>query len=206
MKILIGATIHICKDYAMERWLQNVAELQQQTPSDLFLVDNSPGTEYVEKVKSYCVKYEIKNYKIVHIELPPEQGKFERVGRSREIIRQYILSHDYDAWFSWDCDQIIPTDALDKMVKMMQADGFMIINPNKWTREVPDLPNADFGVCLIARECLEKYGFMVEFGTDPEMPKTWETGEAWFKTRVLRDGGSYIELYGTIRPIYHLNE
>jgi len=135
MKILIGTPIHICKDYAMERWLQNVAELQQQTPADFFMVDNSPGTEYVEKIKGYCAKYGITDYKIEHLELPPEQGKFERVARAREAIRKEIISHDYDAWFSWDCDQIIPSDALDKMVNMMKADGYMIINPNKWTRE-----------------------------------------------------------------------
>ena len=41
MKILIGTPIHEVKDYAMERWLENVAKLQEVTPCDLLLVDNS---------------------------------------------------------------------------------------------------------------------------------------------------------------------
>lgn len=204
-KILIGATIHICKDYSMKQWLQNVAKLQQQTPADFLMVDNSPSSDYIEKVKGYCAKYEIKNYRIIHIELPSGQGKFERIARSREIIRQEILSRDYDVWFTWDCDQIIPTNTLDKLVAIMKAGDYMMVNPNKWNREVPSDPNIDFGCSLIKRECLEKYGFILEFGTDPDMPNSWEPGEAWFRKQVLRGGGSYINVYGIINPIYHLN-
>ncbi len=203
MKILIGTPIHQVKDYSMERWLKNVSKLSY--PADLLMVDNSPGTNYMEKVKGYCKKYGIKNYKIVHIELPPEQEIHERVARSREIIRQELLSHDYDAWFTWECDQIIPTSALDELVGMMKTGDFMMVNHNGWGRGNPDIANTDFGVSLIKRECLEKYGFILDFGTDPNMPNTWETGENWFRKRVLRDGGSYIEVYGVIKPIYHLD-
>jgi len=187
----------------MERWLQNVSKLEY--PADFFMVDNSPGLNYVEKVKWYCAKYGITNYKIEHLELSQEQGKFERVARSREIIRREFLSKDYDAWFAWDCDQIIPLDALGKLVQLMEEGNYMMVNPNKWNREVPDDPNIDFGCALIKRECLEKYGFILEFGTDPDMPNSWEPGEAWFRKRVLRGGGNYINVYGIINPIYHLD-
>lgn len=207
MKVLIGTPIHICKDYAMERWLDNVAKLQQETPTDLLLVDNSPGTDYVEKVKEYCEKYGIKNYKIKHIELPPGQEVYERVARSREIIRQEILSKDYDAWFTWECDQIIPVDALNRLVKLMKEGNFMMINPNNWARWTdPPQYNTDFGFSLIKRECLEKYGFILQFGTDPEMPDSWQPGEAWLKKRILRGGGNFLEIYGVIEPVLHLNE
>jgi hypothetical protein len=205
LKILIGTPIHICKDYAMERWLENVAKLRQQTPADLLLVDNSPGLDYVEKVKGYCEKYGVKNYKIEHLELPQEQEKFERVARSREVIRREFLSKDYDAWFAWDCDQIIPIDALGKLAQLMEEGDYMMVNPNKWNREIPGDPNIDFGCALIRRDSLEKYGFILEFGTDPDMPNSWEPGEAWFRKRVLRGGGKYINVYGVINPIYHLD-
>jgi len=209
MKILIGTPIHQCKDYCMERWLENVAKLQLEHPADLLLVDNSPGLDYIEKVKSYCAKYGVTNYKIEHLELPLEQEKFERIGRAREIIRQELLAKNYDVWFSWECDQIIPTNALDKLIKLMKArpgGDFMMVNHNNWIREFPNLPNTDFGVALIKRECLKKYGFLLEFGSDPEMPLTWEPGETWFRQRVLKGGGSYLEVEGVISPIYHLNE
>ena len=118
MKILIGTPIHQVKDYAMERWLENVSKLEYQT--DLLLVDNSPGTDYVEKVKGYCAKYGITNYRIEHLEINPELSVSEIIGRSTEIIRQEVLSHDYDAWFSWECDQLIPNNALRELIKMME--------------------------------------------------------------------------------------
>ncbi len=199
MRVLIGTPIHESKDYAMERWLENVAKLQHDHPADLFMVDNSPGTQYMEKVEMYCAKHGITNYKIEHIELPPEQDKYERIARSREVIRNYFLAHDYEAWFTWECDQIIPINTLDKLIAIMKEGKYTMVNPNKWARENPTISNTDFGCCLIKREALEKYGFL-------NPPGSWETGEAWFKSRVLHGGGSYIDVYGVIDPIYHLDK
>lgn len=201
MKILIGTPIHQIKDYCMERWLKNVAKLQLEYPSDLLLVDNSPGLDYVEKVKGYLKKYKVQNYKIDHLEIHQED-RSERIGRSREIIRQYILSQDYDAWFSWESDQIIPSNTLTKLVKIMEAGNYMMVHPNAWSRESQGEPMADFGVCLIRRWCLEEYGFLLEY---PNMRDCWHGGEVWFKKQVLKGGGSYIEIYGIIGPIYHLD-
>ena len=203
MKVLIAAPIHESKDYSMERWLENIS--RQEHPADLLMVDNSPGTEYMKKVEMYCAKHGITNYEIIHLELPIEQKKHERVARSREIIRQYFLKHDYDAWFVWECDQIIPVNTLDNLIKIMQQENYMMVNPNKWAREDSTVPNTDFGVSLIKREALGKHNFILEFN-DPETPDTWETGESWFKTQVLKNGGSYIDVYGIIDPIYHLNQ
>ena len=202
MKVLIGAPIHQIKDYATERWLENVSKLQLEYPADLLLVDNSPGLGYVEKVRGYCEKYGVTNYKIKHLDINQNQPVAERIGRSREIIRQEVLSLDYDAWFSWESDQIIPTDALAKLVKVMEVGNYMMIPPNSWARVLPGEPDANFGVCLIRRTCLEKYGFLLEYSN---MPDCWHGGEAWFKKQVLRGGGNYIEAYGLIKPIYHLD-
>jgi len=204
MRVLIGTPIHICKDYAMERWLENVAKLQRQTPADLLLVDNSPGLDYAEKLKGYCEKYGVKNYQIMHLEF--NQGmsrdeKDERIEGAQEMVRQYVLSHNYDAWFSWECDQIIPADSLDKLVKLMIAGNFMVVAHNSWARNNPNESNPDMGITLIKKECLEKQGFLTKPGA-----KRWQGGEAWFKERVLRGGGSYIDVYGLINPVYHLKE
>lgn len=202
MKILIGTPIHISKDYAMERWLQNVSRLKH--PADLFLVDNSPGLDYMEKVRKYCSKYRVKNYKIIHIDF--DQGistdeKDRRIEASQELIRKEILSHDYDAWFSWECDQIIPADALDKLINLMKSGNLMVVTHNSWARNNPDEFNADMGVALINRECLKKHGFLPKRGS----PRR-QGGAAWFKERVFREGGNYLDVYGVIKPIYHLNK
>jgi len=204
MKILIGTPIHICKDYCMERWLENVSKLEY--PADFMMVDNSPGLEYVEKVKGYCTKYGIKNYKIEHLELPMEQGVFERVARSREIIRQEVLSHDYDAWFSWECDQLIPTNSLGKLVDIIKSGNFQIVEVNSWAREFPDEPNTDGGVALFKRELLERHSFILESRTVLGVPSAWETGEAKFREQAIKNGGGYVKVYGVISPIYHLDK
>ena len=206
MRVLIGTPIHESKDYSMERWLQNVAELISVSPADLLLVDNSPNPSYVEKVKAYCQKYGIKNYQIKYLSLPPEQEKFERIARSREVIRHQILSGDYDAWFCWECDQIIPNNSLGKLINIMKDGNYLLVNPNKWQREAPDQHNYDFGCALIKREALEKYGFILNSNTDPQMPNTYELSEYWFKTRISRDGGRFAQVDGIIDPIYHLDK
>lgn len=206
MKILIGAPIHESKDYAMARWLKNVTQLTRKTPADLFMVDNSPGLSYVEQVRSYCQQYGITNYQIKHLELPPDQEKFERLARCREVIRQAILIGDYDAWFSWENDQIIPVNALDKLVAIAKSGNFSIVSHNNWTRQIPNLPNYDWGVTLISRQALAKYSFILDFGTDPDMPQTYEPSETWFRKQVVRDGGGYLEIEGLINPIYHLDK
>lgn len=202
-KILIGTPIHQSKDYAMERWLQNVAKLQQEYPADLLLVDNSPNLEYVEKVAGYCRKYAIQNYKIDHLDIGDLQTRDEKIARSREIIRQEILNQGYDAWFSWESDQIIPSNTLTRLVKIMEAGNYMMVHPNSWSRMDTTEPDADFGICLINYQPLEKYTFLLD---TPELRNSWAAGEAWFKRQVIAGGGSYIEVYGLIKPITHLNE
>lgn len=202
LKVLIGTPIHQIKDYCMERWLENVSKLQKVTPAHLLLVDNSPGFEYLEKVKGYCKKYGIKDFEIVHIDVHQENGIDERIGRSREVIRQYLLANDFDAWFSWESDQIIPPNTLTVLKRIMLAGNYLMINPNAWSRENPNEPEADFGSCLIDKKALEKYGFLLDY---PDMRNCWHGGELWFKKQVIKGGGSYIEIYGIIKPILHLS-
>lgn len=203
MKILIGTPIHEVKDYSMERWLENVSKLLQEYPADFLMVDNTHSTDYIETVKGYCKKYGIENYKLVHIDVHKESNADERIGRSREVIRQEILTHDYDVWFSWECDQIIPVNTLTILVTLMKKGNYTMIHPNSWAREIPGEPNAAFGCCLIKRDALEKYGFLLEYF---DMPNCWHGGDVRFKKQVLKGGGNYIEIYGIIDPIYHLNE
>lgn len=202
MNILIGTPIHECKDYAMERWLENVSKLEY--PADFLMVDNSPGLEYVEKVKGYCAKYGITSYNIEHLEINQAQGADERVGRSREIIRQEILSKKYDAWFSWESDQIIPPNTLDRLVQLMEKGNFAMVSQGSWSRKNPGSPENELGCALIKRVCLEKYSFLLE--TYWDLTRSWHAGARWFKSRLLKDGGNYVEVHGVINPIYHLDE
>jgi hypothetical protein len=211
MKILIGTPIHQLKDYCLERWLENVANLRQAYPSDLIMVDNSPGLDYVEKVKGYCQKLRISDYRIEHLDIAQgesvsksvDEQIHERVARSQEIIRQFALSGDYDAWFSWECDQIIPVNALAKLIEIMQKGNYMMVNHNCWDKNVPDGLCFDWGVTLVSKAYLKKYGFLLEYGTDPE-PDSWYNAQAWYRKRLKRDGSHFIDLINVISPILHL--
>ena len=206
MKILIGTPIHISKDYSMERWLENVSKLKY--PADFFMVDNSPGLDYVEKVKGYCKKYGIKNFKIDHFEIDQNLGPDIRIERSQEIIRQEILSKNYDAWFSWECDQIIPTNALNKLVRLMKAGDFMMVVHNSGARWDPNIHNTNMGVTLIKRECLEKNWFLPKKNgrISFDVSDSYNVHDPIFKKRVLAKGGNYLEVFGVIKPIYHLDK
>lgn len=201
MKVLIGTAINESNNYAMERWLENVATLEY--PADLFLVDSSPCLYYMETVRGYLEKYGIKNYELKHIDIPEFQPWAEKTGRSWEVIRQHILANDYGAWFSWASDRIIPPNTLTKLVDIMGAGNYTMVHPNSQSRGNPIEPTVDFGICLIGRWCLERYGFSLD---GPGMPDCWAQSETWFKKQVLKGGGSYIELYGVIGPFFRVDD
>jgi len=206
MKILIGTPIHICKDYCMERWLECVSKLEYL--ADLLMVDNSPDESYVEKVRGYCLKYGIIKYRLAHVEVNQEPGVLgvnERISQSREIIRREILSKGYDAWCTLECDVIVPPNALGELVKLIG--DYDEVNHSYPRRDNSNKVLVDFGVSLVKREALQKYGFIGQYGDcDSEMPGFMHGGERWFMERILRGGGSFIAVHGIIKPIYHLNE
>ncbi len=212
MKILIGTPINEIKDYSMERWLKNVSRLQLEYPTDLFLVDNSPGLAYIEKVKGYCVKLGLTNYKIVHIEIPPnlDESTIRSLGieASQETIRQEVFSKGYDAWFSWECDQIIPADALNKLVELAQRGNYMMVIHNSWARTDANEFNPDMGVTLIKKEALEKGWFLPKRNgkISLDLLDMYDVNYVMFKRRVLERGGNYIAAYGIVDPIYHLDK
>lgn len=197
MKILIGTPIHEIKDYCMEQWLTNVAKLQEQTPADLLLVDNSPGLDYIKKVKKYCEKYGVKNYKILHLNLEQSMevyAKCRRIDACHERISKEVSRGKYDAWFSWECDQIIPATTLSELVKIMQIGNFMMVIHNSWTRQNDRIPNFDMGCTLLSRKALELQSFIKDNDEDE-----------CFKEKILAKGGNYVQITGLLRPIYHLD-
>ena len=213
MRVLIGTPIHQIKDYCMERWLENVARLMKAYPTaDLLMIDNSPNMKYLEKVDSYCSKLEIMNYKIEHFdiknpEINPDLLRSVNVEVAQEMIRRKILEGGYDAWFSWECDQIIPLDTLEKMVQLMKDGNYMMVVVNSWARGIPGEFNTNMGVTLINKESLERSWFLPDKNGEIslDLADFYNVDETMFKKRILRSGGNYVEIYGVIEPIYHLN-
>lgn len=203
MKILIGTPIHQCKDYCMERWLKSVSKFTY--PHDFLMVDNSPDASYLEKVKRYCKKFGLTNYKLVHIDVDQGLCVDGKISYAREIIRQEIITKGYDAWCSLECDVIAPPNALNELVKLIG--NYTEVNHFYPSRKNPDDMLYGFGLSLIKKEALLKYGFINEYGfCDPEIPICFHGGESWFMRRISRNGGKYISVSGIIQPIYHLDK
>lgn len=203
MKILIGTPIHISKDYAMERWLQSLSNLDY--PFDLLMVDNSPNSEYLKKIHEYCKKYGVTNYKLVHIDVDRDAVLDERLAESREIIRKAVLDKDYDAWLSLECDVIVPSNTLTKLICLI--DDYWMVSHAYPARSIPNETNAELGICLVKRQALAKLGFANQYGyIDPLRPKSWCGNDVWFIRRIERSSeGKHINVGGIIKPIYHLN-
>lgn len=211
MKILIGTPIHVLKDYSMLQWLENVRELRKVYPCDLLMIDNSPNQDYMEKVAKYCHQLGITDYKLEYFEIAQgdliaksaDEQIHERVARCQEVIRKYILEHDYDAWFAWECDQLIPVTALNTLINIMQKGKYMLVNHNCWDKNVPGGLCFDLGVSLMSRACLQKYSFLLEFGHEPE-PDTWFNAHAWYRKRLRVNNDPFIDVSGVISPILHI--
>lgn len=206
MRILIATPIHQLKDYCMERWLESVSKLLKVSTADFLMVDNSPGTDYLKKIKSYCKKYGLTNYKLVHIDIDPRSTLDEKLAKSREVIRQEVLNNGYDAWFSWECDIIIPPNALIRLVDIIK--NFWMISHAYPNRIDPTRINAELGITLIKRRVLEEFSFLHSYGhVDPLQPNCVYGSDVWFSTWMQRNHGEkYNHVYKIIKPIYHLNE
>lgn len=212
MKVLIGTPIHESKEYCIERWLQNVAQVRAVYPADFLMIDNSPNKDFMLKVHAYCKKNNMTDYKLEHFEvtnanLEPDKARNVNVEISQELLRQAALRGNYDAWFSWECDQIIPNDTLQKLVQIIKKEACAMLVVNSWSRTVPGELNANMGVTLLSREALQK-GWFLPFKKGQvsfDVKDFYNVDETLFKKRLLQNGGNYIELYGVIKPIYHLD-
>jgi len=207
-RILIGVPVHISKDYALDRWLKSVSELSYKA-EELFLVDNSPSeTKYYEKLKA-LVPQVVKNIKvsIIHIDIDEKYtDPEERVSFAREEIRKKVLNEGFDWWFSWECDTIAPPDVLDKLLKF--GDDFKLIHHTSPLRQEPTMSFENtFGISLVHRDLLIKYGFLYQWGrVDPFMPKCYHGADSWFNRRVLRGGDAFTEITGLVKPVAHLDK
>lgn len=213
MRILIGSPVHQIKEYCIERWLHNVQQVRNEYPADFLMIDNTEGDTFVEKIQATCeknkyTKYSIEHFEVVNAQLAPDKARHVNVEISQELLRQATLRGKYDAWFSWECDQIIPADTLKKMVRISKKQPSDMLVVNSWSRTDPNELNANMGITLLNRSALQKAWFLPfqEGQVSFDLKDFYNVDETLFKKRLLKAGGTYIELYGVIAPILHLDK
>lgn len=200
LRVLIGTPVNKVKDYSLDRWIHSIS--LSTYPADLLLVDSSDDITYIKRLESVCIKYEIKNFKIIHIEIPTDANLDERLSKAREVIRQEILRGNYDAWFSWESDVLAPPETIKKLVDLL-GDNWMVshIYP---ARDNPEGFNQELGLTLISRSALEKIGFINEFGfIDKDMPDVYFSSDSRF-IRQIDLNQKHVNVGGIIKPIFHL--
>lgn len=103
----------------MKRWLKSVSEIKPSCEWKLLMVDNSQNPDWYKKVHEYCKELNFTNYELIHLPDMKDGDDFEaeRLAFSREIIREKLLNESYDYFWSWECDIICPTGALDYLLK-----------------------------------------------------------------------------------------
>ncbi len=189
MRVLIGSPIFESKNYDLDEWLKSVSKIKY--PADILIADCSANPKYIDKIKSYCQKYKLKNYKIMHIYVGRWQPADEKFGRLREVIRKETIAGGYDAWLNWQCNYILPPNCLYKLVEVMEIGNYALVSHVPLLKSVSP-PIHQLGVDLIKKETLERYGFLIDY---PDMRRnSWTENGLWLKKRALRDGGKCIEL------------
>jgi len=121
MKILIGAPIHEIKNYSIKRWLSSVQNIrcEQNVSYHLLMVDNSQNPEWYKKVHEYCKELNFTNYTLIHLSnmKDGESWEAERLGFSRELLRETVIKESYDYLWSWECDILCPPETLTYLLK-----------------------------------------------------------------------------------------
>ena len=155
-KVLVACPTHISKEYSFQKWIDVVKNLTYPN-YDIFVVDNSPNGEMVEKYGSQIP--------MVHLKVDSED-RLVRINKSMEVIRQKFLNGNYEKWFNLECDVIPETDILDILMKFKEADWVGHAYP---IRERGDdiQVSSGIGCSILSRRVVEDWDFsMVDESPD----------------------------------------
>lgn len=110
-KILVACPNHIVKEYAFQRWIDNVKSLTYPN-IDILVVDNSPNSsDFMNRYKSQIP--------MIHIDTQGvEDLVVLRLNLSYEAIRLAFLAGDYGRLMIIESDIIPPLDIIEKMLSL----------------------------------------------------------------------------------------
>lgn len=122
-KVFIGTPIHVRKDYCMQQFMHAVNSIDYPEFHHC-VVDNSPTANYVNDIKTL---YNTPKRSFFRVETADESLKgdssHKRLVASYTIMRDQFLATDYEFFMTLECDVMIPSDGLKKLV---EADKDMI--------------------------------------------------------------------------------
>ncbi len=197
IKILIGTPIRDIKSYSMDAWLESVKE--QDIIADLYMVDNSDAPDFYRK-------YKRKGYDVDRIEYPAGRNDDDRLSRSREMIRKRFIKGNYDIWFSWECDIILPKNTYSYLSNFLN--DFDIINHDYPSREHPDEQIGGIGCTIVKKWVMDAISFTAYGGYGqcyPKNPNCYYGNEGLFFTLAVENGAKALTIHNKL-DIKHLAE
>jgi hypothetical protein len=185
-KVLVACPTHLVKDYAMQRWIDNVKALSYPH-YDILLVDNSPNGEMVEKYGDQVPMIKLDTTGI-------EGRAITRINRSMELIRQHFLEGDYTHWMDIEIDVIPQKDVIELFLGYK---GDWISHAYPARGDDISLAQQGIGCSLLSRRLLENFDWKdAEDNTTPD-------GWLWDRVRPHAYDYPTTELWGYL-TIEHL--
>lgn len=194
-KILVCCPTHRVKEYAFQRWIDNIKSLTYPNydPNyDVLVVDNSPDDSYVKKWGNQVPMIYLPNTD----QDPQRRG--ERICASMAVIQKYFLEGNYTHWMNIEADNIPPKDVIETLLKYGQ-DADWISHCYQATPE-HDTVQQGIGCSLLSRRLMTDFDWSKQADTPDS--------ELWnFAKPTVRKSGEYktVELWG-IMKVEHLKE
>ncbi len=189
-KVLVACPTHEVKEYAFQRWIDNVKNLTYPN-YEVLVVDNSPNEDYL---KRWGDKIPMK-----HIEVTQDPQKMGvRICQSMAVIRQHFLEGDFDWWMNIEADNIPPSDVIETLLKYGHVAD--------WTSHCyPAWPGSGtleqgIGCSLLSRRLMEDFDWSK--ASDSPDAELWD-----FAKPKIRTDNKYrtVELWNVMK-VEHLKE
>ncbi len=165
-QILVGTSVHRCKEYSFQRWIDRVKELTYPGVANILAVDNSADDYMVDKYGA-----QVPMLHLIGMDQSP-QAAHRRITRSMVAIQKTFLAGDYTHWFNLECDVIPPVDIIETMLYWgRDSDWIAFSYPN---RDSPSDCQQGIGCALLSRRLLEAFDL-----NEADSPDAW----LWEKVR-----------------------
>ncbi len=152
-KVLVACPTHEMKEYAFAEWLECVQNLSYPN-YDIFVVDNSPTTDFYERWKD-----KVPMVHITGVGNNLQDDICQRIAASMEVIREKFLAGNYYKWFNLESDVLCPTNAIELMIDWGR-DTDWIAHQYPARGGDQDLSvQSGIGCTLLSRKIMENYSF-----------------------------------------------
>jgi SAM-dependent methyltransferase len=186
-RILVACPTADVKEYSMQRWIDNVAQLTYPN-IEVLMVDNSPSEDFIKRWQD---KVPMQRIDVTGI----EERSITRINRSMEHIRQYFLKGDYTHWMDIESDVIPEPQVIEKLLKL-KVDWASHAYPARGTTD--GSVQQGIGCSLLSRRLIENFDW--KDAEDHTTPDGW----LWDRVRPRVFEFPTHEMYGVIK-VEHLD-